>query len=575
MEKKLFLHILCFALLWLLNSTMAQVQVINASSLAQFVDKLPDMPKIQAYGVVNGTFRPLSNPLKIGLYSKNWKFHRDIPPTPVFALGTCSQDATVPGPTIEAIHGIDTYIQWENHLPAQHILPWDPTIPTAIPKSKIGVPTVVHLHGGIDEVKSDGYGLAWFTNGFSETGPNWVQKVYHYHNLQQPGNCWYHDHTLGLTRVNLLAGMIGSYIIRQPEVEAPLRLPSGGEFDRVLFVFDRNFYTNGSLYMNPVGNNPSIHPQWSPEYFGDVIVVNGKAWPTLTVRRRKYRFRIINASNARFFNFFFTNGLPFVHVGSDSAYIDSPVSSDSLLLGPAEIADVVVDFSKSTTSTTILANDANYPYPTGNPVNQANGNVMKFIIKSQQEPDPSVIPATLIKYPVADPSIAAQTRYITLDEYTSSTGEPTHLYINGVPLSAPVTETPKVGTSEVWYVINLTGDNHPFHIHLALFKVLDQTALVNQTEFQACMNVTNDAVKCRLENYAVGGKLDVVAQEKGWKNVYKMQPGYVTKILVRFAYINSDKPYPFDATEEPGYVYHCHILDHEDNEMMRPLKPVA
>lgn len=487
------------------------------------------------------------------------KFHRDLPPTPVFAYGTSKHTATVPGPTIEALHGIDTYVTWRNHLPSKHILPWDPSIPTAIPSTKKGIPTVVHLHGGIDEPESDGHASSWFTAGFKERGPTWTKKKYHYHNNQQPGNLWYHDHAMGLTRVNLLAGLSGAYIIRQPDLEGPLGLPYGDEFDRPLVVYDRSFRTDGSIYMNSTGNNPSIHPQWQPEYFGDAIIVNGKAWPHMIVRRRKYRFRIINASNARFFKFYFTNGLDFIHVASDSVYNERPVMVDEILLAPSEIADVVVDFSKSKSNSTILANDAPYPYPSGDPVNEANGKVMKFIIKPHHEFDTWRIPKQLIKYPSPDLSSASLTRHIAMYEYTSDIDEPTHLYINGKSYEEPATEVPKVGTTEVWNVINLTEDNHPLHIHLGLFVVLDQRELVNVDEFRECMLKINDAKKCDINKYTHGKSIKVPDHEKGWKNVYKMTPGYVTKIIVRFSYIHSNATYPFDATSEPGYVYHCHV----------------
>ncbi|KAI3433177.1 uncharacterized protein J3R85_007061, partial [Psidium guajava] len=301
--------------------------------------------------------------------------------------------------------------------------------------------------------------------------------------------------------------------------------------------------------------------------------VNGKAWPYMAVRRRKYRFRIINASNARFFKFFFTNGLEIVHVASDSAYLEEPVTANETLVAPSEIADVVVDFSKSKSDHAILANDAAYPYPTGDPVNEANGKVMKFIIEKDPEADAFRIPETLIKYPAADLSAASRTRYIVMYEYTTDAGEPTHLYLNGKPFDDPATETPREGSTEVWNVINLTEDNHPLHIHLGLFKVVDQTELVDPEEgFKGCMMKLNDAEKCHVGKYARGQKLGVRPHEKGWKNVYKMTPGYVTTIVVRFSFIHSNSSYPFDATAEPGYVYHCHILDHEDNVMMRPLK---
>ncbi|XP_042506804.1 multicopper oxidase LPR1 homolog 1-like [Macadamia integrifolia] len=549
------------------DATLQQV----AASLKMYVDELPRIPKLYGYSMQNGLSAP--GYLTIGMFQKKWKFHRDLPQTRVFAYGTSTEEATIPGPVIEAMKNVSTSVTWENHLPQNHIFSWDPTITTAIPKHG-GVPTVVHLHGGIHPPQDDGNPLAWFTSNFKDTGSSWTQATYTYPNVQAAGDLWYHDHALGLTRVNLLAGLIGPYVIRDPKVENPLNLPSGSEFDQHLMIIDRSFFKNGSIYINSTGDNPSIHPQWQPEYFGDAIIVNGKAWPYLKVQRRKYRFRIINASNARYFNFSLSNGLPFNQIGSDASYLNSPVQTQCILLAPAEIADVVIDFSSSKTNQTILTNSAPYPYPSGSPANQLNGNVMKFVIASGNptSPDNSKIPARLVNYTAATTEGAVETRYIVLYEYDSATGNPTHLYINGKSFSDPVTETPKVGTTEVWEVINLTPDNHPLHIHLATFQAIKVQEIVNLTTFTDCMTAKNDAIACNVTDYATGQVLTIPDYEKTWKNVVKIVPGYQTTVVVKFNLVGTSTTYPFNATAAPGYVYHCHILDHEDNEMIRPLK---
>lgn len=479
----------------------------------------------------------------------------------MFAYGTSVGTATVPGPLIEAIQGVPTYVTWQNFLPNQHILPWDPTINTAIPKTGGGVPTVVHLHGGIHPPQSDGSALAWFTANYRDKGPKWSQTTYTYPNVQHAGNLWYHDHALGLTRVNLLAGLIAPYVIKDdPAVETKLNLPSGPEFDRHLMVFDRSFYKDGSIYMNRTGNNPTIHPQWQPEYFGDAIIVNGKAWPYLEVKRRKYRFRIINTSNARYFRFSLTNGLTFTVLGSDTSYLPSPVTSSNIIVAPAEIMDVVVDFSKASASESELINNAPYPYPTGATVDNLNSKVMKFIINPGGVTDESGIPATMKTYKTSSSWKEVETkRYIVMYEYLSGTGNPTHLYINGKGLLDPVTETPKSGTTEVWEVINLTGDNHPLHIHLAEFQAIKIQEVVDLEVFKSCMQSKNDAVACNVTGHVTGQLLDVPEYEKTWKNIVKIEPGYQTTVVVKFNLIENDAPYPFDPTSEPGYVYHCHV----------------
>ena len=195
----------------------------------------------------------------------------------------------------------------------------------------------------------------------------------------------------------------------------------------------------------------------------------------------------------------------------------------------------------------------------GDPVDKSSSKVMKFIIKGHHVTDPARIPSRLMKYPIPNLSTASQTRYIAMYEYTSPSDEPTHLYINGLSFDDPVTETPKPGSSEIWYVINLTEDNHPLHVHLGLFVVLDQKKILEFDTFKDCMVKLNDARKCNVHKYGRGNELRVPKHESGWKNVFKMWPGYVTKILVKFSYIHSNVSYPFDATKEPGYVYHCHV----------------
>ncbi|GJN05949.1 hypothetical protein PR202_ga23628 [Eleusine coracana subsp. coracana] len=579
--------------------------LLDARRLEKFVDELPDMPRLRGYGVAEGG-RLVAGNLTIGMYDTTWKFHRDLPPTRVFAYGTSKESATVPGPTIEAMQGVPTYVTWTNHLPARHFLPWDRTLAAASPRTG-GVPTVVHLHGGVQHSTSDGHSLAWFTAGLASTGPHFSPPPYAYPNRQPPGNLWYHDHAMGLTRVNILAGLAGAYRVSSPAEEGPLRLPSGAAFDRNLVLFDRDFRAaDGSLFMNATGNNPDVHPQWQPEYFGGVVCVNGKAWPFLRVARRRYRFRILNASNARFFRLALSAGLRFLHLASDSVYLPAPVDTGRFLLAPSEIADVVVDFAAATSNTAVLTDDAPAPYPGDNNVDTIA--VMKFVIEeegrrrsSSEHDDPSRVPARLMpQYPRPDPREASLTRRITMYEYTKNgTDEPTHLYLNARAYTDPVTETPAEGSTELWDVINLTDDNHPLHVHLAVFAVLEQRSLRGLDQFKDCMVRRNDAGACGMERHlAAGRRHDAPRQERGWKNVFKVRPGAVTRLLVRFKPL-AESRFDFDVTTGPGYVYHCHvsvlpaptslllnsathrgrdsflqILDHEDNEMMRPMKIV-
>ncbi|KAG0463052.1 hypothetical protein HPP92_021528 [Vanilla planifolia] len=557
MEKMpLFQHVFFLDLVLLLSTATtgtfsSSVGLVNVAHLQMFVDELPDMPKVRGFRVRNGTVEPAH--LAIGIYRPG-PHHRGPTRSP-------NSHYVVQLPPIPSHPPVGPH-----HPGGQPILPRRRNPDRRPPPRRYPTPS------------SDGHGGAWFTSNLSSVGPTFASSTNAHPNVQDPGTLWYHDHALGLTRVNILAGLFGAYLIRSPSLESPLGLPSAS-FERVLFLFDRSFRSEGSLFINSTGNNPSIHPQWQPEFFGPAIVVNGKVWPFLRVRRRPYRFRIINASNARFFRLSFSNSLRFNHIASDTVYLPTAVPSRRFLLAPSEIADVVVDFARSTTDSALLLNDAAYPYPTGDSPDAFSSRVMKFVILRSKsgKRDPSWMPRKLLPPPpppVTEKAMAE--RYIAMYEYESATGEPTHLYLNGRSFEEAATETPRSGTGELWHIINLTEDNHPLHIHLGLFVVMEQRKLMGLEQLKDCMMRINDAQACHVEDHAAHGRVEPVpGHESGWKNVFKMQPGFVTRIFVRFAMLRTEEPYPFDATAEPGYVYHCHILDHEDNAMMRPLKLLA
>ncbi|KAH7404501.1 hypothetical protein KP509_15G029200 [Ceratopteris richardii] len=536
-----------------------------AQKLQMFVDEIPMIPTIKGYTTSSeGAYMPAN--LSIGMYMKLWKFHRDLPESPVFAFGESVDVATVPGPTIEAISGVKTYVEWKNYLPDQHIFTIDRTLDVARPTT--GVPTVVHLHGGVTEPASDGHALAWYTKKYREKGENWEKAVYVYHNPVETSTIWYHDHAVGYTRLNLLAGLIGAYKIINPDLENKFSLPKR-EFDQQLVIMDRSFTKDGRIYINSTGNNPDIHPEWQPEYFGNVIVVNGKAWPYMRVKRRKYRFRIINASNARYFGLSMDDGTNFTQIASDSSYLAAPISIKSILLGASETADVIIDFSMSKSNSIILNNDARYPFPNGDAPGITHSKVMKFMIEEKEADDDTHIPTYFKQIEKLREEEAVVTRNIVMYEYDSTSNLPMRLVLNFANLSDPVSDFPKHGSIELWHVVNLTPDNHPFHIHLVSFQVLRQQKLKNLDNISACALEHKGIEQCNIKSYFDEDPTPPPPNEAGWKNAFKMQPSYVTSILVKFSMTGS-KYFPFDPTGKPGYFYHCHILDHEDNVMIRP-----
>lgn len=234
---------------------------------------------------------------KITMKSVLHQFHSDLPATPCWGY-----EGEVPGPTIESRRGEVVKVKWVNELPSKHLLPVDNTLHGA----HHGMPevrTVVHLHGAEVEDDSDGYPEAWYTNNNEQMGPCYKQAVYTYPNSQRATTLWYHDHAVGITRLNVYAGLAGLYLIRDDQEDA-LNLP-GGLYEVPLVIQDRSFNEDGTMFYpsNPLQDPPPGFPNPSvvPGFAGDFITVNGKVWPFLDVEQRKYRFRILNASNQRFY----------------------------------------------------------------------------------------------------------------------------------------------------------------------------------------------------------------------------------------------------------------------------------
>ncbi len=278
---------------------------------------------------------------------------------------------TAPGPTIEAVRNQRIFVHYRNELDGDLIFPVDPTImganvnnsPIPVPPFKPfppgyeqfqdPIPTVVHLHGGVTPSDADGFPEAWFTKDLQRKGSAFTSTTFEYFNAQFATTLWFHDHTLGMTRLLVEAGLEATYIIRdRNDPIAPL-LPSG-KFEIPLMIQDRAFNTDGSTHFTTVGDNPDIHPYWDPEYFGDTIMVNGKVWPNLKVERRQYRFRIVNGSNARFYNLKLSNGMSFIQIGGDGSYLPSPVTLTEALIAPSERADILIDFSNVPAGTKII-----------------------------------------------------------------------------------------------------------------------------------------------------------------------------------------------------------------------------
>lgn len=537
---------------------------LDARLLRKFIDELPRPRRLSG------------STLDLAVTEFRQKLHTDLAPTVLWGY-----EGTYPGPTIEAERGKPLRVRFRNKLQNQTLLgalPIDQTLHWADPLgAKKGaahqhgsgprerytgpVPITTHLHGGEVHAQSDGHPDAWYTPDFERKGAAFAGEWNHYPNAQPAGTLWYHDHAMGITRITVYAGLAGFYLLREPELERTLNLPSD-EYEREIIIQDRSFDLNGQLRYPQRGNDPAVHPFWNPESFGDAIVVNGKAWPYMNVEPRKYRLRLLNGSNARFFRLRLSNGRPFVQIGSDGGFMPSPVEVKTLILSPGERADVIVDFSGLAQGKTLMmSNDATAPFPKGDKTDpRSTALVMQFRGVPLTAADTSVVPQKL----AAAPALAAPTltRTLTLDEHAGRKG-PHLMLLDGRAWSDPVSEIAQLGGTELWEIVNLTDDTHPIHLHLVQFQALNREAI----RVKAFGKVPK--AQRQLAAYLSGKPKPPDTNERGWKDTLRANPGEVTRLLVRFAPALGGA-FAFDATATPGYIWHCHVLEHEDNEMMRP-----
>jgi spore coat protein A len=491
-------------------------QALDPSTLAPFVDPLPLPVLAQPSGRRPNPENPHETVpfYRIPLREHAVQLHRDLPPTRMWCFGD-----SFPGPTLETQSGQAMIVDWENQLPAKHFLPIDHTLDCAgldVPE----VRAVVHLHGGRTPPGSDGYPLEW-------TLPGKTQTCF-YPSAQHAALLFYHDHTMGINRLNTYAGLQGLVIIRDPR-EDELHLPSG-KYEIPLMISDRLLSRDGQL-VYPVSPDPE-HP-WVPEVYGDAILANGKLLPYHDVEPRKYRIRLMNGSNGRFYRFGLSNHAPFQIIANDQALLPAPVQANRLPMAPAERADIVIDFAPFAGSKIQLISDSLV--------------ILEFRVAKQGAPDTSQVPAVLHKESSElRESDAVRTRRLTLDEVLDKVQQSMGMMLNNTPWRAPVTEKPVLNTTEIWELVNLTEDSHPIHLHLVRFKILDRRP------FETFDYMKNGTLRF------TGPVQPPEPLESGWKDTARADSGTVTRIIVPF------------VGYAGRYVWHCHILEHEDNMMMRP-----
>jgi spore coat protein A len=434
------------------------------------------------------------------------------------------------------------------NVPVDQTLHWADPLNGGNPENKPytgPVPLVAHQHGGNTASLSDGLPDGWATSQNAIKG-RLFSSPYAYDNSQEATQLWYHDHTAGVVRLNVYMGLAGNYFIRDANEDA-LQLPKY-PYEVPLLIQDRQFLANGALvYPSTDADNPfAPKPTHLPEMFGDVILVNGQAWPVLDVEPRKYRFRLLNGSDSRVYDMRLSNGAPFMQIGSDLGMLNNPVQLAMLSLAPGERADVIIDFKRMNGQSIVITNSANAPYPGGDPV---------------VPNDTDLGPVPLFGTP-------ARTRKILLFEGTDTRNrlqtmagivDSTRPALNGtLVFNDPISENPGVGDTEVWEFYNTTADAHPIHMHLVDFRILNRQGFSGNIVPKTNSDGSQGGLLEQNSISFAGNRARVPGpEERGKKDTAKMFPGEVTRIITRF--------------NRPGeFLYHCHILSHEDHEMMRP-----
>jgi FtsP/CotA-like multicopper oxidase with cupredoxin domain len=592
-----------------------------------------------------------------------------LPTTKVWGYGAVRVEGNrglrvhnAPSLTIEASWNRPVRVKWINGLVdangncLPHLLPVDPTLHWANPPGGMHgrdtrpqfastpgaysgpVPMVTHVHGAVgvgDE--SDGYAEAWYlpasagipadyaregtwydffaNKAAAKFGTQWGAgyATFQYPNLNRASTLWYHDHTLGMTRLNVYAGPAGFYIVRGgpsgdsavldsrsgtvavlpgPAPQANDKFPPNKTYREIpIAIQDRAFNSDASLFypdtraffdsiVAPLIPGGEFSPIWNPEFFGNCIMVNGNTWPFHVVEQQRYRFRFLNGCQSRFLILDFANipGVEVWQIGNEGGFLAVPVNltalnNNRLLMALAERADVIVDFTNVPVGNYILGNlGPDEPFGGGVPGEDfepadpdSTGQVLEFRVVPVVAADMTTPPQFLVLPAVAPLPVETVTRQLSLIEMMGMGEDAEGNMVDG-PVEAllgnvdgngnaapalwmdPVTENPAVGATEVWEMFNTTGDAHPMHVHEVAFEVVNREGLV--------LDENGDPVQ---PLQLTGNIIPPEPWETGFKDTVIAYPGEVTRIRAQF--------------NNPGqFVWHCHIVEHEDNEMMRPFR---
>ncbi|WP_431807795.1 multicopper oxidase family protein [Lysinibacillus sphaericus] len=507
-----------------------KINPADPATIPKFVDTLPKpvtaKPKFSSR-------HPKKDYYELQMLEAEHSFHKNFPKSTIWGY-----NGLYPGPTIEASKDKTIYVKYKNQLPTKHFLPVDFTLHAANDSQEVR--TVTHLHGANVDWESDGHPEAWYTRDYTYTGPKFNKEIHEYTNHQPGTTLWYHDHAMALTRLNVYAGLAGFYLLRD-SIEERSNLPCG-DYEYPLLIADKSFNEDGSLFYPegppfPVPVNPSI----TPGFVGNTIVVNGKVWPYLNVEPRKYRFRLLNGSNRRGYVLSLSNKQPMIQLGTDGGFLTAPNAIFSVELLPAERTDIIIDFSTCEgQEITLMNGDTDF-------FDEHTSVIMQFNVNCPlRYEDTSEVPARLAMSMDLHPHHAQVERNLPLSATTDDFGRPM-LLLNDRMYHDPATEKPALDSIEVWNFINATPFIHPIHLHLIQFRILERRPFdVELYQNEGRLAFTGPAEKPR--DY-----------ERGWKDTVKADAGKVTKIIMHW------------KDHIGNYMWHCHFLEHEDHDMMRPI----
>jgi FtsP/CotA-like multicopper oxidase with cupredoxin domain len=549
--------------------------------------------------------------------------------------GRGSNTVTWPGRTFQVRRNSgETLVRWQNDLPKYHLLPVDTSLHWAysLPGydrysiERNGVPIITHVHGGHSDFQFDGNPEFFYNPGASITGPQWdnvpggFTTDFRYDNDVPAGNLWYHDHALGLTRLNVYAGMAGFYFVRDDddtgEHDNPLGLPAF-PYEMALAIQDRMFTSRGALFYPAFPGDPAWadfitdegledddvpQPSALAEFFGDHMLVNGVIWPKAEVEPRNYRLRLLNGCDSRFMVVRFRRAaspdatdlegagdpLPFHVIGSDQGLAGEAMQTDQLVFEPGGRYDVVIDFSQVPDGSRVIMENFGWDAPFGGDFGADPGEgdvfddrqtdrIMAFdVMVPKSNVEDAFRPWNIGSY-TGNVAPVDKVREVALFEGKDEFGRLQPLLgtkvgddWKAIAWHSPTTETPVLGETEIWDIYNFTGDAHPVHLHLVNFEVKGRKSITFESDDgdpgQSVLQHNGTfGVAPVVTNVEVGGVVSLGPAdgyaEDAPKDMVTALPEQVTRVKATF--------------DKPGrYVWHCHILSHEDHEMMRVLEVV-